>query len=65
MGEYQNEINSMLRNQNYLMSGVNSVYPSFSLGNLVNKERKAQLNIINEYDKERMFSSSVSIKLKI
>ena len=43
----------MLRKQNYLMSGVNSVYPSFSLGNLVNKERKAQLNIINEYDKEK------------
>ena len=53
MGDYQNEINSMLRNQKYLMSGVNSVYPSFSLGNLVNKERKAQLNIINEYDKEK------------
>ena len=53
MGDYQNEINSMLHNQNYLMSGVNTVYPSFSLGNLVNKERKAQLNIINDYDKEK------------
>ena len=53
MGEYQSQINSMLNNQKYLMSGVNTVYPSLSLGDLVNKERDAQFNIINKYYKEK------------
>jgi hypothetical protein len=53
MGEYQSQINSMIANQKYLMSGVNTVYPSLSLGDLVNKERDAQFKIINAYDKEK------------
>lgn len=53
MGDYQRQINSLLDNQKYLMSGVNTVYPSFSLGNLVNKERSAELKSIQEYDKEK------------
>ena len=53
MGEYQSQINSMLKNQNFLMSGVNTVYPSLSLGDLVNKERNAELKIINNYDNEK------------
>jgi heme/copper-type cytochrome/quinol oxidase subunit 4 len=53
MGDYQSQINSMISNQKYLMSGVNTVYPSLSLGDLVNKERNAQFNIISNYDKEK------------
>jgi heme/copper-type cytochrome/quinol oxidase subunit 4 len=49
MGDYQNQINSLLDNQKYLMSGVNKVYPSFSLGNLVNQERSTEYDIINAY----------------
>lgn len=50
MGDYQKQINSLLENQKYLMSGVNSVYPSFSLGDLVNKERDTELKTIQSYD---------------
>lgn len=53
MGEYQSQINSMIEKQKYLMSGVNTVYPSLSLGDLVNKERDAQFNIINKYDTDK------------
>jgi heme/copper-type cytochrome/quinol oxidase subunit 4 len=53
MGDYQSQINSMISNQKYLMSGVNTIYPSFSLGDLVNKERDAQFNIINAYGKNQ------------
>jgi len=49
MGDYQNQINSMLSNQNFLMSGVNTVYPSFSLGDLANRERVNQYNAISSY----------------
>jgi hypothetical protein len=51
MGEYQNQIDLMLSNQKYLMSGVNTVYPSLSLGDLVNKERDTQFKTISNYDK--------------
>jgi heme/copper-type cytochrome/quinol oxidase subunit 4 len=53
MGDYQSQINSMISNQKYLMSGVNTIYPSFSLGDLVNKERDTQFNIINAYGKNQ------------
>jgi hypothetical protein len=53
MGDYQKQINSLLENQKYLMSGVNTVYPSFSLGDLVNKERAAELKTIQAYNTEQ------------
>ncbi len=53
MGDYQNQINSMLSNQKYLMSGVNTIYPSFSLGDLANKERDKEFNAIKGYDQEK------------
>jgi hypothetical protein len=40
MGDFSSQINSILSNQKYLMSNVNSVYPSFSLANLVSNEQK-------------------------
>ena len=53
MGYYQKEINSLLENQKYLMSGVNTVYPSFSLNSLVDTEKAKELESIQEYDKEK------------
>jgi heme/copper-type cytochrome/quinol oxidase subunit 4 len=53
MGDYQKEINSLLENQKYLMSGVNTVYPSFSLNSLVDTEKAKELESIQEYDKEK------------
>jgi len=53
MGDYQKQINSLLENQKYLMSGVNTVYPSFSLGDLVNKERATELKNIQAYNTEQ------------
>jgi heme/copper-type cytochrome/quinol oxidase subunit 4 len=53
MGDYQKQISSMLSNQNFLMSGVNTVYPSFSLGDLANKERDKEFNAIKDYDQEK------------
>jgi hypothetical protein len=64
MGDYQSQINSMISNQKYLMSGVNTIYPSFSLGDLVNKERDTQFNIINKYDKEKK-NQSIQTRLNL
>jgi heme/copper-type cytochrome/quinol oxidase subunit 4 len=51
MGDYQTAINSILTNQRQLMSGVNNVYPGFSLNNLVSQaqrdERARIANITN------------------
>lgn len=49
MGDYASKVNTMLSNQKYLMSGVNTVYPSFSLGNLVNSATKSQYDSIKSY----------------
>ena len=49
MGDYASKVNTMLSNQNYIMSGVNTVYPSFSLGNLVNSATKSQYDSIKSY----------------
>jgi heme/copper-type cytochrome/quinol oxidase subunit 4 len=40
MGDYQTAINSILTNQRQLMSGVNNVYPGFSLNNLVSQAQR-------------------------
>ena len=64
MGDYQNQINSMISNQKYLMSGVNTVYPSLSLGDLVNKERDIEYNIINKYDIEKK-NQSIQTRLNL
>lgn len=53
MGDYARQVSTMLSNQKYLMSGVNTVYPSFSLGNLVNAATNAQYKSIQSYDKEK------------
>jgi hypothetical protein len=42
MGDFSSQINSILDNQKYLMSNVNSVYPSFSLANLVSDAQKRE-----------------------
>ena len=42
MGDFSRRIDSILTNQKYLMSNVNSVYPSFSLANLVSNEQKLE-----------------------
>jgi len=44
MGDYSEQINKLINDQKYLMSGVNSIYPSFSLDQLINKEQQ------NEYE---------------
>lgn len=64
MGDYQSQINSMISNQKYLMSGVNTVYPSLSLGDLVNKERDIEFNIINKYDIEKK-NQSIQTRLNL
>jgi len=48
MGDFSQQINNLLNNQKYLMSGVNTVYPSFSLGDLYNKATKAQYDGIKD-----------------
>jgi len=53
MGDYQNQINKLLENQKYLMSGVNTVYPSFSLDSLINNTRKAEYDGIKNYDSQK------------
>jgi len=53
MGDYATQINNMMSNQKSLMSGVNTVYPSFSLGNLVTTQTKAQYDAIKGYDSEK------------
>lgn len=46
MGDYQTTINSILQSQRQLMSGVNNVYPGFSLNNLVSDaQRQERANI--------------------
>ena len=51
MGDnYQSQINNLLDNQKYLMSGVNTVYPSFSLDSLITDTRKSEYNGIKDYD---------------
>lgn len=42
MGDFSSQIDSILNNQKYLMSNVNTVYPSFSLANLVSNEQKVE-----------------------
>jgi hypothetical protein len=42
MGDFSSKIDSILTNQKYLMSNVNTVYPSFSLANLVSNEQKLE-----------------------
>lgn len=64
MGDYQSQINSILTNQKYLMSGVNTVYPSLSLGDLVNKERDIEYNVINKYDIEKK-NQSIQTRLNL
>jgi hypothetical protein len=53
MGDYQSQINTLLENQKYLMSGVNTVYPKFSLDNLISQARKDEYKGIIEYDKDK------------
>ena len=53
MGDYSAQINTMMDNQKYLMSGVNTVYPSFSLGNLINTATNSQYDGIKGYDKDK------------
>lgn len=53
MGDYETQINNMMSNQKFLMSGVNTVYPSFSLGNLVNTQTNAQYDAIKGYNAEK------------
>jgi hypothetical protein len=53
MADYQNQINKLLENQKYLMSGVNTVYPSFSLDSLINSTRKAEYDGIKNYDSQK------------
>jgi hypothetical protein len=49
MGDYEAQIKTIIDNQKYLMSGVNTVYPSFSLGDLVDSASKSQSDSINTY----------------
>jgi hypothetical protein len=49
MGDYSSQINTLIDNQKYLMSGVNTVYPSFYLGDLINKETKIESDKINNF----------------
>ena len=42
MGDFSSKIDLILTNQKYLMSNVNTVYPSFSLANLVSNEQKVE-----------------------
>jgi hypothetical protein len=46
MGDYSSRINTLIDNQKYLMSQVNTVYPSFYLGDLINKETNSEYNEI-------------------
>ena len=48
MGDYIEQINQTLDNQKYLMSTVNTVYPSFYLGDLISKAKTAQTKGINQ-----------------
>lgn len=42
MGDYSSQINTLIDNQKYLMSGVNTVYPSFYLGDIIKNETKTE-----------------------
>lgn len=53
MGDYSAQINTMIDNQKYLMSGVNTVYPSFSLDNLINAATNSQYDGIKGYDRDK------------
>ena len=53
MGDYSAQINTMIDNQKYLMSGVNTVYPSFSLDNLINTATNSQYDGIKGYDRDK------------
>jgi heme/copper-type cytochrome/quinol oxidase subunit 4 len=53
MGDYQAQINTIMDNQKYLMSGVNTIYPSFSLDNLIDRANKAQYDGIKDIDSDK------------
>lgn len=53
MGDYQGQINNLLENQKYLMSGVNTVYPAFSLDNLISNARKSEYAGIQNYSQNQ------------
>lgn len=49
MSDYSTQIKQIIDNQKFLMSGVNTVYPSFSLDNLYDTQRNAEYNQIKSY----------------
>jgi hypothetical protein len=53
MGDYVSQINSLLENQKYLMSDVNSVYPSSYIGDLTNKVSKSESEEIKKIKKNK------------
>ena len=53
MGDYSSQINTLMDNQKYLMSDVNTVYPSFYLGDIINKVSKSEYDGITQFDKDK------------
>jgi hypothetical protein len=49
MGDYSQQINKLLDDQKYLMSGVNTVYPLFSLDQLINNEQSIEFDKIKKF----------------
>jgi heme/copper-type cytochrome/quinol oxidase subunit 4 len=63
MGDnYQSQINKLLDNQKYLMSGVNTVYPGFSLDNLINQATKTEYDGIVKFNNE---ATNVNIQTRL
>lgn len=48
MGDYSDQIDKIMTNQKYLLTGVNTVYPSFSLGDLLNSATNSQYDEIKK-----------------
>lgn len=48
MGDYTTQINKLLNDQTYLISGVNTIYPAFSLDKLISNEQNIEYNNINK-----------------
>jgi hypothetical protein len=62
MGDYQAQINTLLENQKYLMTGVNTVYPAFSLDSLISNARKSEYAGIQNYNQNQQ---NVSIQTRL
>lgn len=64
MSDYSRQLQQIIDNQKYLMSDVNTVYPSFSLDTLYSSESKAEYNKIKSYNNEKN-NNEINTKLNL